>query len=191
MNNHPTEENEIELEEQTFPEEAFEEHPEEILEQADEEAQFQAEIDRLTRERDDANDQMLRALADLQNVRRRAQQERQDLIRRASEGLVRELLPVLDSFDRALASAENGASVESLVEGLRILDRQLRQVLAMEKLERIDALGEPFDPERHEAIGTEVTDAYEEGVVALQVEAGYAFDGRVLRPARVKVAKAP
>jgi molecular chaperone GrpE len=145
----------------------------------------------LTHERDVIRDQLVRALADLQNSRRRAQQEREDMRRFATESLVRDILPVLDNFERTLAAAEGGATVEALLDGVRLVERQLRQVLDGVAVRRIVAAGEPFDPALHEAIGSEPRDDVEAGTIVAEVEAGYIMNNRVIRPARVRVAAKP
>ncbi|MGL1311232.1 nucleotide exchange factor GrpE, partial [Vibrio parahaemolyticus] len=86
---------------------------------------------------------------------------------------------VLDNFERTIAAVEAGATVESLVEGVRLVDRQLRQVLHAQNLARIPAVGEHFDPEIHEAIAMEHTDEHEEGKITHELEAGYRIKDRV------------
>lgn len=149
------------------------------------------EIEVLTAERDAAKDDYLRTLAEFQNFRRRAQQERADLIKTGSQDLVKDLLPVLDNFERTLAAAQAGATVESLVEGVQVVERQLRSILEKRHVERIPTVGQHFDPHVHEPIGTDVTEEVDEDTVTLEVEAGYKMGDKVLRPARVKVAKKP
>lgn len=142
-------------------------------------------------ERDEYKDQLLRALADLQNSRRRAMQERDDLRRYATEELVRNLIPVLDNFERALNISAESTSLSTLIEGLKAIDRQFRAVLEGANVSRIESLGQPFDPEHHEAIATLVSDEHDEGTVVEEVEAGYRIGERVVRPARVRVSKRP
>jgi molecular chaperone GrpE len=136
-------------------------------------------------------DQLLRAIADFQNFRKRAEQERIALRQYAAEQIVVDLLPVLDNFERTLAAATNGASVDAIIEGVKAIDRQMRSVLETKKLERIPAEGVQFDPELHHAIAAHVTDEVEEGTVTHEIEAGYKLAGKVIRPAKVRVAKKP
>jgi molecular chaperone GrpE len=145
----------------------------------------------LERERDELKEQLLRSLADLQNLRKRFQQEKEDIRRFATEQLARDLIPVLDNFERTLAAAESGASLESLTEGVKLVDRQLRTALESVRLTRIPSVGVPFDPERHEAIGTVDSTEAEEGSVVEELEAGYQMADRTIRPARVRVARKP
>lgn len=150
---------------------------------------LKAEIEKLTAERDQINDQLMRALADHQNFRKRMMQERERDRLTATQKLVEDLLPVLDNFERSLAAAESGATVEALLEGVRSVDRQLRAVLSNVNLIRIDALGKTFDPEQHDAIVAEVRPDLPEGTVVEEIAPGYTLGGTVIRPARVKVSR--
>lgn len=150
-----------------------------------------SEIDVLTEERDRANDLYLRTLAEFQNFRKRAHQEKADLQKMATQDLARDLLPVLDNFERTLAAAEAGATLEALIEGVKAVDRQLRATLSQRHVTRIESLGKPFDPEIHEPIGTDLSADVPEETVTVEVEPGYRMGDKILRPARVRVAKKP
>lgn len=154
-------------------------------------AQEPSELELLAAERDAARDDYIRTLAEFQNFRRRAQHERADLIKTGSQDLVKDLLPVLDNFERTLAAAEAGATLESLLEGVQAVERQLKAMLAKRHVERIPTVGQPFDPHVHEPLGTDVTEEFEEDTVTAEIEAGYRMADKVLRPARVRVAKKP
>jgi len=164
---------------------------------ADLEALYQ-EIQQLTSERDEAKEQVLRALADLQNYqrdfqnfRKRNQQEMATFRLMATEQFVTELLPVLDNFERTISHLDAGATVETLIGGIKAVERQLRTALETQSVRRIQSVGEPFDPELHEALGTEATDEVPEDTVTVEIEPGYKMGEKVIRPARVKVAKRP
>ena len=107
----------------------------------------------------------------------------------ATEQFVTELLPVLDNFERTIAHIEAGATVESLVGGIKAVEKQLRTVLESQSVRRIQSVGEPFDPELHEALGTQSGTEHPEDTVVLEIEPGYKMGEKVIRPARVKVAK--
>ncbi len=141
----------------------------------------------------DWHDRYLRALADAENIRRRGAEQSRLAIERANQEFLRQLLPVVDGFDRALAAAEQGASFESLAEGLRLLGSQLDSFLAGAGVTRIDcAAGDAFDPEQHEAVvRLPARDDVPAGHIAGLLEPGYRLHGRVLRPARVAVAGEP
>jgi molecular chaperone GrpE len=124
-----------------------------------------------------------RVQADFENYRKRAAREAAAAGERAKSGLVRELLPVVDNLERALASAEEGE--QHLAEGVRLVHSELIAVLERNGVEQFDPAGDRFDPAEHEALS--VRDDGEPGVVVEVVERGYRSNGTVLRPARVVV----
>ncbi len=141
---------------------------------------------------EDSWDRYLRAVADLENYRKRAVRERQDAVQFANESLMQKLLPVVDNFEMALAAAnEPSATVESIRTGVTMIQSQLRQVLSDAGLEEVVALGQPFDPNLHEAISQMASAEVPEGQVLHQVRKGYRLKGRLLRPAAVVVAATP
>lgn len=152
-------------------------------------AALEAELERMGKERESLHGQLLRTMADMQNYKRRVEQERAQAQLRASESLIKELLPVLDSFDRTIASLESGATAASMSEGIRSVEKQLRTVLQNRKLQRIATVGETFDPNLHEAILIEAESDKKEGTIVEELEAGYMLGDQVVRPARVKVSK--
>ena len=137
------------------------------------------------RERDEYLDLARRAQADFENFRKRAAKEAAAAGQRAKSGLVRELLPVVDNLERALASAEEGE--QHLAEGVRLVHSELIAVLGRNGVEQFDPKGESFDPSFHEALSTRSEDGSDPGLVLDVVEKGYRSDGAVLRPARVVV----
>jgi molecular chaperone GrpE len=134
---------------------------------------------------------MLRALAEADNIRRRAERSADERVRYANESLLRELIPVLDNFDRALDSARSTPGAASVVSGVELIQRELLRVLERAGLRRYSALGEPFDPTRHEAVSRLVSAQANPDTVVAETAPGYALDGRVLRAALVVVAAAP
>ena len=136
---------------------------------------------------------LLRTTADFDNFKKRAAREKQDAIRYANESLLRKLLPVLDNFEMALAAAQTAGTdgLKSLQDGVTMIQSQLRSVLAESELEEIDATGQPFDPNLHEAVSQQESQEVAEGHVLQQLRKGYKFRDRLLRPATVVVAKAP
>ena len=124
-----------------------------------------------------------RIQADFENYRKRAAREAAAAGERARSGLVRELLPIVDNLERALASAEEGE--QHLAEGVRLVHSELIAVLERNGIEQFDPAGDRFDPAEHEALS--VRDEGEAGVVLDVVEKGYRSNGTVLRPARVVV----
>ena len=128
-----------------------------------------------------------RLAADFENYKRRTRQDLAERTQYANEELLRKLLPVLDNFKRALDHAPEGVD-EKWFEGIELIARQFEDVLAAQGLAPIPAMGEKFDPSRHEAIAREETDAHEEGTVVEEMQPGYRLHDRVLRPTLVKVA---
>jgi len=128
-----------------------------------------------------------RTAADVSNIRRRHEQDRQEYTRQANAGLIADLLQVLDSYDYALAAMPEDVREQSWAAGMVQIERQLRAVLERAGLTSIEALGTPFDPNVHEALGQEESDQPEDTVVG-EFQRGYKLYDRVLRPARVKVA---
>ncbi|MFZ4508772.1 MAG: nucleotide exchange factor GrpE [Fimbriimonas sp.] len=146
------------------------------------------QMKKLTEERDQLQDQVYRTMADFQNFRKRKMEQEAQIKLLATEKLVRDLLPVVDNFARTVQAADAGATIEAITDGVRAVARQLNSALEGQQVSRIEPLGEAFDPEFHEALGIEVTDAVPEGHVAIVLESGYKMGDRLIRPARVKVA---
>ena len=134
-------------------------------------------------------EEYLRALADFDNLRKRTQRDGEVSRRMALEALVLDLVPVLDNFDRAVQTAGEAASAESLKKGMDLIHRQLRETLCRHGVEEYSCVGAQFDPRKAEAISFVHTDEHKPGTVVSEVCKGYACGGRVLRPARVVVAK--
>ncbi|MEA2363270.1 MAG: molecular chaperone GrpE [Thermoleophilaceae bacterium] len=139
----------------------------------------------LQRERDEYLDLARRAQADFENYRKRAAREAAAAGERAKSGLVRELLPIVDNLERALASA--GDSERHLAEGVQLVHAELLAVLERNGIEQFDPRGDRFDPGEHEALSMRAEDGAEPGVVLDVMEKGYRSNGNVLRPARVVV----
>ena len=156
-------------------------------EPADPEA-LAAERDDLRKQLNEKQDRLLRALAEVDNVKRRTQREREEYVRYANESLVRELLPAIDNFDRALEAARATGEAAQVVEGVALIQRELLKVLERVGVTRYSALGERFDPNRHEAIGRVMSGTHPPDTVAAEMAPGYLLNGRVLRPAQVLVA---
>jgi molecular chaperone GrpE len=159
--------------------------------ESDAAASPQGEIERLRRELQDMQDRLLRALAETDNVRRRAQRDREDYVKFASETLLRDLLPVLDNLDRALTAARAAGGAANVVEGVELIQREMLRVLERSGLTRYSGLGQRFDPTRHEAIARMVSAQAVPDTVIHETAPGYLLHGRVLRPAMVAVAAAP
>jgi molecular chaperone GrpE len=156
----------------------------ELLEEK-EEVEALDPLARAQQERDEYLDLARRAQADFENYRKRAAREAAAAGERAKSGLVRELLPIVDNLERALASAGQGE--QHLAEGVRLVHSELIAVLERNGVEQFDPAGQRFDPTEHEALSMRDQDGAESGVVLDVVEKGYRANGTILRPARVVV----
>lgn len=146
----------------------------------------ESDLDRLVGERNDMRALAQQIQADFENYRKQAMKREAAIVERASEGLLEKLLPVLDSFDGALAQLPVDGD-EKVRKGVELVHAQLVGVLEAAGLERIEADGAPFDPNEHEAVMHE--DGEGDPVVAATMRSGYRVRGRVVRPAMVKVTK--
>ena len=148
-----------------------------------------ARLSQLQSERDEYLETLRRVQAEFENYRKRVIKEQTALVDRATEGLVEQLLPVLDSFELALKNLDSAGSddIESVRKGVELVYAELLGVLEKAGLSRIEAEGKPFDPNVHEAVMQEDGDG--EPVVTDVLRTGYTLKGRVLRPAMVKVTR--
>jgi len=136
---------------------------------------------------EDVHDRWVRAVADLENYRKRSQKEREEVQKFGVEKLVKDLLPVLDNLDRALAAA---AADDPLVAGVKLVRSSFEQALARHGVKGFSALGQPFDPARHEALMQVPSGEVAPGTVALEHARGFTLHDRLIRPAMVGVAVA-
>lgn len=145
------------------------------------------ELAEARRERDEYLDLAQRTQADFENYRKRVATEAQAATVRGKSELARELIPVMDSLERAIGSTE-GAD-ENLVRGMVLVLEELRAILGRAGVESYDPTGQPFDPNLHEALSAQEAEGSDPGTVIETVDRGYRLDGQVLRPARVVVSK--
>ncbi|MBC8324984.1 MAG: nucleotide exchange factor GrpE [Verrucomicrobia subdivision 3 bacterium] len=138
---------------------------------------------------DELNDRHVRQAADIENFRKRSQREKDEARQFANQSLLEKLLPVLDNFEMALAAAEKADP--AIRDGVQMIYDQLLGVLKDSGVNTVEAVGESFDPNLHEAISQEHTTEAAEGTVLQQVQRGYKLNDRLVRPARVIVAAAP
>jgi molecular chaperone GrpE len=144
---------------------------------------LEAEVERM-------REMYLRKLAEFDNFRKRTERERDELKNLATEDLIRELLPVIDNFDRAIQHAGD-SDPESFRQGVEMISRQLVDLLQKEGLEELDPKGGRFDPEVHEAVDRVENSEDEPGTVVSVLVKGYTLRGRLVRPAMVSVAVGP
>ena len=136
-------------------------------------------------------DRLLRAQADWDNSRKRILKEKEEAVRYSSEALLERLLPVLDNFETGMQAAKNATDARAIAQGFEMVLAQLQQVLREAGVEAVDAVGHPFDPHRHEALGHQESREHPEGHVISQTRKGYKLKDRLLRPASVFVARKP
>ena len=148
------------------------------------------QIQKLQAEKQELLDTLVRRQADFENYRKRVEKERHHDRYRAVESLIEHVLPVLDAFDRALSGPADSAYAEYR-KGFELIRRQLWETLAKQGLVRIEALGQEFNPHFHHAIERVETTEHVDGIVIGELQPGYLFHDRVLRPAMVRVAVAP
>ena len=130
---------------------------------------------------------MQRLQADFDNYRKRTQKEKTELIKYASERLVGDLLPVLDNFDRAVSAAKVNPDFTSFSQGVEMILRQMQTALSKEGLKAMEAVGQPFDPNLHDAVLRVDSEEYPENTVVEEVQKGYYLKEKLLRPCMVKV----
>jgi molecular chaperone GrpE len=136
-------------------------------------------------------DRFLRQAAELENFKKRVAREKAEAIRYANEGLVRDLLPILDNLERAVEHAKGGGNGKPLLEGIEMVLRGFLEVLSKYGVTQISAMGEMFDPEKHEAIAQVESEEHRPNVVVEEHHKGYYLLDRLLRPSLVSVAKIP
>lgn len=136
-------------------------------------------------------DLLQRVQADYANYKRRNAEELIEGIKIAGADLIKELLPVIDDFERALGSVSNHGSDSDWAQGVALIKGKLMAALEQRGLSQVESEGKPFDPTEHEATAVEVTEDVEEGTITVVHQMGYKLHGRLLRPARVSVAKRP
>lgn len=145
------------------------------------------ELAKLRQEAEDNHNRYLRVQADFDNFRRRSRQEKEEFAKYASMKLFEQLLPIVDNFERAMESSKESRDFDALLKGLEMTFRQLDQLFEQEGLQPIPTVGEPFNPELHQAIMQVESDEYEEGIIVEEVQKGYKLKDRVVRPSMVKV----
>jgi molecular chaperone GrpE len=148
-----------------------------------------AVIQEKDREIAELKDKYLRVLADSENARKRIRQQSEESVRIQREALLRELLPIIDNLERAVDAARGGGNGKSIVEGVELVLRSMHDLLRNQGVTQMSALGQPFDPSRHEAVGQIESSVHEPNTVVEEFNRGYQIGDRTLRPARVTVAK--
>ncbi len=168
--------------------------PDKVDTAADEDAlaRLEEENRALARQVEELKDRLVRNAADTENYKKRLQRDKEEAVRYANTALVKDLIGPMDDFSRALDAAEQSSNFEALKEGVRMIEDRLYTTLKNNwGLEVIDKSDVPFDPEEHEACLMEEVDGLDEDTVTMMLQKGYKLNGRVIRPAKVKVGRSP
>jgi molecular chaperone GrpE len=156
----------------------------ELSEAEDSLAGLQADLDRF-------RDLALRSQADFENYKKRSAREKEEAIKYANSSLLQRLVAIIDNFELGLAAAKEQSEESPIYSGMVLVQKQLSDLLAENGLQPIEAEGQPFDPNLHEAIAHEPSDQVPEGIVLRQTRRGYRYKDRLLRPAKVIVSSGP
>ena len=168
--------------------------PDKVDTAADEDAlaRLEEENRALARQVEELKDRLVRNAADTENYKKRLQRDKEEAVRYANTALVKDLIGPMDDFSRALDAAEQSSNFEAIKEGVRMIEDRLYTTLKNNwGLEVIDKSDVPFDPEEHEACLMEEVDGLDEDTVTMMLQKGYKLNGRVIRPAKVKVGRSP
>ncbi len=147
------------------------------------------QLDTTRKQLDEEKDRYLRMGAEFDNFRKRTQREREELIKYANEKLISELIDIMENLERGVENAKKMDNKDKLIEGMELIYKQFKGVLEKNGLTPIKALGEKFDPYRHEAMMQTLTDEYEDGTILEEFTRGYMLNNRVIRYSKVRVSK--
>jgi molecular chaperone GrpE len=151
--------------------------------------ELKRKVEELQSELEQLRDKWLRAVAELDNMKKRVERDRHELIKFANEELLKQILPVVDNLERAIHHAEKSEDKKALLEGVRMIHRQFITVLENLGVKPIEALHQPFDPSKHEAMMQVESNEHEPNTVVEELEKGYLLHDRLLRPSKVAVSK--
>ncbi|MDO4539645.1 MAG: nucleotide exchange factor GrpE [Syntrophomonadaceae bacterium] len=149
--------------------------------------QQQSLIETLQQEKQKNYDLYLRALAEIDNMKKRSQREREEYVRYGTESLLKRLLNVMDDLERALAECERSRDLAALTKGVELTAKNLEEILKSEGIEPVKTEGQPFDPQVHQALMVEPREDMEENMIIEEMQKGYKIWDRLLRPALVRV----
>lgn len=178
-------ETEEEIEQDSVEGEIIEEEDDEVIEVKEKEYQ------KLVNESKDYQDKMLRALAELENFRKRNQKDREQYLKFSNENIIRELIDIYDNFNRALEHIDDKndeASIKNIIEGIKMIQKQLFNILEKNGVEEIKCEGEEFDPKIHEAVQVVETEDSEDEIVQV-LQKGYKMHDKIIKPSMVAVSK--
>ena len=160
-------------------------------ERQDELAELRDKLQAKEKESEENYQRYLRQVAEVDNFKKRVNREKEDAIRYANENLIKDILPVIDNLERAIAHAQGGGNGKPLVEGVEMVLRGLLDVFSKHGVVQVPAIGSVFDPGKHEAMAHVESSEYQPNTIINEHHKGYLFRDRLLRPALVTVSKAP
>jgi molecular chaperone GrpE len=160
-----------------------------IVSDQDEEKDVFAELEEARQKLQESEEKVLRLAAEFENTKKRLQREREISLKYAEENVLKELLPGIDNIDRAMEQGQDSNSMESLLEGIELTRKGLSATLEKFGVKAIESIGEPFDPNIHEAVAMEETEEIEPNRVLKEFQKGYLYKDRLLRAAKVIVSK--
>ena len=146
-------------------------------------------INELQQETEKNHDLYLRSEAEIENLKKRNQKDREEWVKYANESLIKEILPVMDNLEMAISHSQNENSVQALREGVELTLKGLRDALGKSGLEEVKTEGEPFDPNYHHAVSAQADESVQSGIILEELQRGYTFNKRLIRPAMVIVSK--
>lgn len=140
---------------------------------------------------DELQDTFVRRVADFENAKKRLVREKEEFAKFANEKIIAAFLPVIDNLDRALSHATGADANDSVSSGVTLIKKQIMDILQAQGLEKLESVGKQFDPHIHEAMGTVASDEYPEDIVVEEIQVGYVFKEKLLRPSWVRVSQGP
>jgi len=177
----------IEEEETKIETEESNEELEQAADDTEREQSSEQELIIMQQEVQEANDMMLRLAAELENYKKRSVKDRESIVKYASQSTIESLLPILDNFERAIESVEESKNFDSLLDGVKMISKQVFDLLEKKGVSEIESVGEAFDPNIHEAVMQAPSCEYPENVVSEELQKGYMLHDRVIRPSMVVV----
>ncbi len=162
---------------------------EETLKLEDEIRNLQEEINSKDEEIKELNEKYLRLLAETENMKKRLEREKREFFEYANENLLKDLLPIVDNIERAIEHAHEEANVEDFIKGVELILSGFKKLLEKYEVKEVEALHKPFDPNFHEAMTMTESDEHPANTVVGEMQKGYTFKNRLLRPSLVSVSK--
>jgi molecular chaperone GrpE len=146
-------------------------------------------IEEKNKEIEELNNKYLRLLAETENMKKRLEKEKKDFLEYANENLLKDLLPVIDNMERAVTHADEEANIDDFIKGVELILTNFKKILEKYDVKEVDALHKPFDPNYHEAMTLMENNEHPSNTVVEEMQKGYTFKNRLLRPSLVAVSK--